>query len=55
MYVKMVRDGKAQEYMDKYVFGPKDHMEYLDLIGGRKLIELQSALSLKQKEEADTE
>ena len=38
LYVEMVRDGKAQEYLDKYVFGPKDHYEYLELVGGLKLL-----------------
>ena len=36
MYLKMSRDGQVSEYLDKYVYGPKDHYEYLDLVGGMK-------------------
>ncbi|MBI4295863.1 MAG: CoA transferase subunit A [Chloroflexi bacterium] len=50
-YIELVRNGKAQEYLDKYVFGPKDHMEYLQLIGIKRIVELQSMLSLKAEEE----
>ncbi|MBI4296228.1 MAG: CoA transferase subunit A [Chloroflexi bacterium] len=46
MYVEMGRDGRAKEYLDKYVYGPKDHYEYLELIGLRKLFQLRNMLSL---------
>ena len=47
LYVELVRDGKAQEYLDKYVFGPKDQYEYLERIGGIKhLYGLRRKLSL---------
>jgi len=31
----------AQAYLDKYIYGVKDHQEYLDLIGEERLRELQ--------------
>ncbi|NQV56952.1 MAG: CoA transferase subunit A [Rhodospirillales bacterium] len=45
-YLKLCRDGDAQKYLDKYVFGPKDHYEYLDLVGGTKRMhELRAMLA----------
>ncbi len=34
-----------QRYLDKYVYGPKDHIEYLETIGGvRRLVELRQSM-----------
>ncbi|MBI4296452.1 MAG: CoA transferase subunit A [Chloroflexi bacterium] len=54
MYVQMVRDGRTQEYLDRYVFGPKDHMEYLELVGVKRLVELQNMLSLQKRQEPES-
>ena len=41
-YVEMAKEPKGlKEYMDKYVFGAKDHWEYLNLIGLERLMELR--------------
>jgi glutaconate CoA-transferase, subunit A len=46
LYVEMGRAGKASEYLDKYVFKPKNHFEYLELIGGlERLTELRRMIS----------
>ena len=48
MYLAMVKDGRAAEYIDKYVFGPKDHLAYLELVGGLpKMVELQNMLAVE--------
>jgi glutaconate CoA-transferase, subunit A len=47
LYIAMVREGRAQEYIDKYILGPKDHFAYLELIGGtRRMIELRNMLTM---------
>jgi len=41
-YAELAKDPQAvTEYMHKYVFGAKDHLEYLQLIGTGKLMELR--------------
>lgn len=40
-YLELVRAGRAQEYLDRFVYGPKDEWEYLDSIGARNLLALQ--------------
>ena len=48
IYIDLARAGRAQEYIDKYVLGPKDHFEYLELIGGmRHLTQLRSSLAIR--------
>ena len=48
MYLAMVKDGRAAEYIDKYVVGPKDHLAYLELVGGLpKMVELQNMLAVE--------
>lgn len=32
---------KTQEYLEKYIYGVKDHQEYVELIGGERLTHLQ--------------
>jgi len=34
LYLDLVKNGKAEEYLERFVFGPKDHMDYLERIGG---------------------
>jgi glutaconate CoA-transferase subunit A len=34
LYLDLVRNGRAEEYLQKYVFEPKDHLDYLERIGG---------------------
>jgi glutaconate CoA-transferase subunit A len=47
LYLEMCKEGKINEYLDKYVYGPKDHWEYLELVGGMKrMTELQTMLSI---------
>jgi glutaconate CoA-transferase subunit A len=47
LYVEMARNGRAEEYLDTYVFGPEDHYEYLERIGGLKqLCSLRRKISL---------
>ncbi len=46
LYLKMVKEDRAQEYIDTYVCGPKDHMEYLERVGGlRKMMQLKRMLA----------
>jgi glutaconate CoA-transferase subunit A len=33
LYVDLVGGGKAQEYLDRFVFGPKDHADYMARVG----------------------
>ncbi|GAA4113095.1 CoA transferase subunit A [Nocardioides fonticola] len=40
-YLSMVKEGRAQEYLDTYVYGPKDEWAYLELIGMHDLLTLQ--------------
>ncbi|HXE16672.1 MAG TPA: CoA-transferase [Stellaceae bacterium] len=48
IYIDLARAGRAREYIDKYVLGPKDHFEYLELIGGmRHLTQLRSSLAIR--------
>jgi glutaconate CoA-transferase, subunit A len=47
LYLEMCRGGKQKEYLDKYVYGPKDHWEYLELVGGMKrMTELKTMLAV---------
>ena len=47
LYLEQCRGGRTQEYLDKYVFGPNDHWEYLELVGGMKrMTELQTMLTI---------
>ncbi|MBI4296231.1 MAG: CoA transferase subunit A [Chloroflexi bacterium] len=47
LYGEMCRDGRAEEYLEKFVFGPKDHFDYLERVGGlKKMVELKRMLSL---------
>jgi hypothetical protein len=39
----------AQEYLDKYVYGVKNHEEYLELIGREKL---EECIELRERREA---
>ena len=41
-------DQGAQEYLDKYVYGLKDHSEYLELIGEERL---QACVELRERRE----
>lgn len=46
-YLELCRDGRTREYLDKYVFGPKDHWDYLERVGGMKrMTELHTMLSI---------
>ena len=46
LYIEMVKSGRAQEYIDKFILGPKDHFDYLERVGGlRKMDELQRMLN----------
>ena len=48
LYLNMVRDGRAEEYVDKFIRQPKDHFEYLELVGGMpKMVELQKMLAVE--------
>jgi len=47
LYLSMVKEGRAAEYIDTYIHGPKDHFDYLELVGGmRRMIELENMLSI---------
>jgi len=47
LYLELCRNGRHQEYLDKFVYGPKDHWEYLELVGGMKrMVELQTMLAI---------
>ncbi|HWL05109.1 MAG TPA: CoA-transferase [Xanthobacteraceae bacterium] len=51
LYLAMVREGRAAEYIDKYVHGPKDHFEYLELVGGMpRMTELQNMLAVERQD-----
>jgi glutaconate CoA-transferase subunit A len=39
-------DDTFQQYLDKWVFGPKNHQEYLDLAGGNNLIRIRANTKL---------
>ena len=46
LYIDMVKDGRAQEYIDTYVTGPKDHMDYIERVGGMaRMEELRKAVT----------
>jgi glutaconate CoA-transferase, subunit A len=48
LYIDMVREGRAEEYIDKFVLGPKDHFEYLELVGGlRRMVDLRTAIAIR--------
>lgn len=40
-YLEMVRSGRAQQYLDEFVYGPDDEWAYLDKIGVENLLTLQ--------------
>jgi len=45
LYLSMIREGRAQQYLDEFVLG-LDHFEYLEKIGGlRKLTQLRRMLA----------
>lgn len=47
LYVDMVREGRTQEYIDRFVNEPVDHFDYLERIGGlRRLSELRTLISV---------
>jgi glutaconate CoA-transferase subunit A len=42
LYIDMVKSGRAQDYIETYVTGPKDHNDYLERVGGTaRMKELQ--------------
>ena len=46
LYLELCRGGRKEEYLDKYVFGPKDHWDYLERVGGiERMTELQTMLA----------
>src|SRR5471032_3159851 len=48
LYIDMVREGRAQAYIDEFVLGPKDHFEYLELVGGlRRMVDLRTAIAIR--------
>ena len=44
MYQELVGKGKEEEYLSKFVFGPKGHYEYLEQIGIERLFDLRKIL-----------
>lgn len=44
MYQDLVGKSKEEEYLSKFVFGPKDHYEYLEQIGVERLFNLRKVL-----------
>jgi glutaconate CoA-transferase, subunit A len=40
-YRDLAAADRTKEYLDEYVFGVKDHQEYLDKMGARRLLGLQ--------------
>ena len=45
-WVKAAEDpATARAYLDKYVYGVKNHREYLDLIGAERLDSLRQGVS----------
>jgi len=48
LYIDLVKAGRAQEYIDRYVLEPVDHFDYLERVGGlRRLTELRSSLAVR--------
>lgn len=47
-YAAMVKDGRADEYVDTYVLEPDDHFDYLERIGG-----IEKVTDLKRKMAGD--
>ena len=46
LYIDMVKDGRAEEYIDRFIREPKDHMEYLERVGGMaRMKELEKAIT----------
>lgn len=46
LYLEMCRGDRVQEYLDTYVYGPKDHFDYLEKVGGMKrMYELRDMLA----------
>jgi len=47
-YIDLVRAGRAQDYIDKYIMEPKDHFDYLERVGGfRHLTALRSSIAVR--------
>ena len=40
-YAFLARESKTSEYVKEFVFGPRDHLDYLQKIGARRLFELK--------------
>ena len=48
LYIDLVREGRAQEYIDEFIMEPKDHFEYLERVGGlRRLVDLRAMLAIR--------
>jgi glutaconate CoA-transferase, subunit A len=48
LYIDMVKDGREKEYIDRFIREPKDHFEYLELVGGlRHLTGLRGAIATR--------
>ena len=41
-------DEDMKKYLDKYVYGVKNHFEYLELIGIERLMRLREAETIKE-------
>ncbi len=41
-YAELAREGRSEEYLREFVFGPKDHGAYLDMIGAARLMALRT-------------
>jgi glutaconate CoA-transferase, subunit A len=44
LYLDLVNKGKEEEYLSRFVFGPKDHYEYMAQIGMERLFTLRRVL-----------
>jgi len=40
-YARLAREGRTAQYIEEFVFGPRDHLDYLQKIGARRLLELR--------------
>jgi glutaconate CoA-transferase subunit A len=46
LYLKMLRDGAADDYIRSYVLEPQDHLDYLERVGGlRRMTQLRRMLT----------
>ena len=41
-YAELAREGRSEEYLREFVFAPKDHGAYLDMIGAARLMALRA-------------